>query len=622
MLPVNGNVNAMPRKISCKLDIGNSSITDVKLLNYSTDWSGEISIGQVISACITATIPTPGFNLTGANVSHSMGISVNASPVEWVKIGEFLVEENSVRSKQGYTSFSAYDRLYTNTINTYQSALSYPTSLQAILNEVCSQIGITSASLGVSFTVSEDILSGYTLRDVLGFIAAMVGKNAYLSPNGALELRWFTASGYTADGTRANIPYIGESDCTVNRLICNAEDGTLISGNGGQGIYFTCPLMTQDWLDWLQGQLSGFTYRKAEIDIPFGNFCLQSGDIITVTTTGSSLTVPIMSNSWTYDGGLSSDVTAYGVSDYTGTANNAPTFISSQRVQKILETKRTKKREQQQYTSLQGEIQHAAELITGATGGYIKLEFGGNGKTAQLLVMDEPSIEQSLNVWVFNQNGLGHMGRASTSVPFDWTDVNLALTKEGTIVAERIAGNKISGVAIETFFRASSGTQPHITIKDGVYTIDRANVDSSGDLIGNPETVGKMEFQNKENQSDYDRFAVKVKPGVAFTLGTISQTSNPDNPEFFYFPDMSQAPSGASKWQIYGGDVKILGNNLIVTGQSKGDVLFGDSGSDSLRALKATVDNLVTSVNGIQAAIDDPNKGLDALDRRVTDLGG
>ena len=143
---------------------------------------------------------------------------------------------------------------------------------------------------------------------------------------------------------------------------------------------------------------------------------------------------------------------------------------------------------------------------------------------------------------------------------------------------------------------------------------------SAKDLIGNPETVGKMEFQNKENQSDYDRFAVKVKPGVAFTLGTISQTSNPDNPEFFYFPDMSQAPSGASKWQIYGGDVKILGNNLIVTGQNKGDVLFGDGGSDSLRALKATVDSLVTSVNNINNAINTINGQIADLDRRVTAL--
>lgn len=616
MLNINGNINTLPRKISCKLEINGNSITNVKLLTYASDWSGEITIGQVISSYISATIPTPSFGLTGASVSHSMGLGSDS--VEWVAVGQYTVDRNSVRKKQGYTSFTAYDKLR-DAVNTYHSALTFPATLQAICNEVCSQIGITSTTLPVSFTVSENILDGYTLRDVLGFIAAMCGKNAYLSASGQLELRWFSASGYTADGTRANIPYIGENNCTVNRLICQAADGVLTSGSG-EGIYFTCPLMTQDWLDWLQGQLSGFTYRKAEVNIPCGNFCLQSGDIITVTTTGSNLTVPIMSNSFSYDGGLSSDVVSYGVSDYSGTANNVICSVSESRLQSIISEKRTKKREQQQYVSLQGEIQHAAELITGATGGYIKLEFGGNGKTAQLLVMDEPSIEQALNVWIFNQNGLGHMERASTSDPFDWTDVNLALTREGTVVAERIAGTKISGVTLETFYRASSGSQPHVSIKDGTYTVNRATVDSNGDIIGTPETVGKVEFKNKDPQSptDHDRFSVQVKQGVYFTLGVLET----NNPELFYYPDMSQAPSGASKWQIYGGDVRIVGNNLIVEGQNGGDVFFGLQGNISLKTLKSDFDTVSGIVNDGTIGNSNLKDLIDDLDRRVTALGG
>ena len=47
MIPISGNVNAMPRKVSCKLVIGGNTITDVKLLTYNSDWSGDITIGQV-----------------------------------------------------------------------------------------------------------------------------------------------------------------------------------------------------------------------------------------------------------------------------------------------------------------------------------------------------------------------------------------------------------------------------------------------------------------------------------------------------------------------------------------------------------------------------------------------
>ena len=593
MIPISGNVNAMPRKVSCKLVIGGNTITDVKLLTYNSDWSGDITIGQVVSSYINCTIPTPGFSLTGANVSHSMGIG---SPAEWVAIGQYTVDKNSIRTRQGYTSFSAYDKLH-DTVNTYHSSLTFPTTAQAVCNEVCGIIGITSASLPINFTIAEDILSGYTLRDVLGFIAALCGKNAYLNANNQLELRWFTASGYTADGTRANVPYIGENNCTINRLICQSQDGTLISGSG-EGIYFTCPLMTQEWLDWIQGNLAGFTYRKADVDIPYGNFCLQSGDIITVSTTGSDLTVPIMSNSWTYDGGLSSAVSAYGVSDYSGTANNAERSISSRRVQQVMADKETEKREQQQYTSLQGEIQHASDLITGATGGHIRINFDGTSSTpAEILVMDTDNIATAQNVWVFNQNGIGHFANG-----YGVGTLNLALTMDGHIVAERIAGNKISGVKLETFYKASSGLQSHIMIEDGTYTVNKCTVDSSGDIVGTPTFVGDIAFEPRSGQSDIDTLAIHIASGGAFTIGTKTDT------HFFYYTDSSTAPSGATRFGIFG-DMSVFG-----------DIKFNSGATDSLNALKAAVDNLTTAVTNINGAISTINGQLADLDRRVTAL--
>ena len=238
MLPVTGNVNAQPRKVSCKLVIGGNTITNVKMLTYNTDWTGNITVGNVVSSYISVTLPTPGFSLAGANVTLSMGIG---DPVEWVSIGIFRVDEESIRTKQGYTSFNAYDKLYS-AINTYHTSLTYPDPpagipLQSIYAEVCGQngIGLTSypnLSYNPSFQADSEILEmldGYTLRDVLGFIAAYQGKNAYLSPSGALEFRWFTASGYTADGTRANVPYIGDSlrvSSTVRRRTATAPRST------------------------------------------------------------------------------------------------------------------------------------------------------------------------------------------------------------------------------------------------------------------------------------------------------------------------------------------------------------------------------------------------------------
>lgn len=598
MIPINGNVNAMPRKVSCKLVIGGNTITDVKLLTYSSDWSGDITIGQVVSSYINCTIPTPGFSLTGANVSHSMGIG---SPAEWVAIGQYTVDKNSIRTRQGYTSFSAYDKLH-DTVNTYYSSLTFPTTAQAVCNEVCGIIGITSTSLPINFTIAEDILSGYTLRDVLGFVAAICGTNAYLDASNNLVLKWFSSTSYTAGGTRANIPYVGENDCTVGRIICQGADGTYTYGSG-EGIYFTCPIINADnqqsLLSYIYSCVSGLTYRKADVDIPYGNFCLQSGDIITVSTTGSNLTVPIMANSWTYDGGVMSSVSAYGASDYSGTANNAERSISSRRVQQVMADKETKKREQQQYTSLQGEIQHASDLITGATGGHIRINFDGTSSTpAEILVMDTDNIATARNVWAFNQNGIGHFANG-----YGVGTLNLALTMDGHIVAERIAGYKISGVKLETFYKASSGLQSHIMIEDGTYTVNKATVDSNGDIVGTPTFVGRIVFEPRSGQSDIDTFAIQIAQGGAFSIGM------PNNAEYIYYTDLSTAPSGATKHNFFGGDMSVYG-----------DIKFNSGATDSLNALKSTVDSLSAAVSDLTSAINTINGQIADLDRRVTAL--
>lgn len=561
------SINTMPRKLSCKLDAGNSNvITDVKRLTYATDWTGTIAVGQVVSSYISVTVPTPSFSIAGVNVALSMGIGTT---VTWTKIGDFRIEEESVRKKQGYTSFNAYDKLY-NTINIYHS--SGNKTLQAICNEVCTAIGITSTTLSADLTIDSGLLDGYTLRDVLGFIAAYQGKNAYLSPNGVLEFRWFTSAPYVADGTRANIPYIGENDCTIRRWICQTQEGTLTSGSG-EGLYFTCPFMTQARLDSLAANQQLVAYRKADVDIPFGNYLLQAGDIITVSTTGSNLTVPIMSNSWTYDGGVASSVSSYGASDYTGTANNAEHSLSATRVQRQMAVYRAA-----------SDLKIASEKITGASGGYIRINFGGDGKTAALLIMDTEDISTAQNVWVFNQEGLGHFPNG-----YDPTaQANVALTADGWVAASRISGEMISGVGIENVDNALT-TKPRIKLANGAIDFDETY---DFDDVATVTPVGRIEYIRPDRNTPAT-LALKVIYGNKFFIGDYGQTGT--YPKFVYnsLPDSSQ---GEEMFMfncvdnVNNGRVRILGNLLFGTSSNPD----GLGGMD----LEATIADIYSQING------------------------
>ena len=519
----------MPRKLSCKLELSNSNtITDVKLLTYSSDWTGNITIGQVVSSYINVTVPTPIFALAGLNVTLYMGVTIS-NAVTWTQIGVFRIDEKSIRTRQGYTSFKAFDKLYY-AVNTYHST--GDKSLQAICDEICRDyIGITSATVSPNLTIDSSMLDGYTLRDVLGFIAAYQGKNAYLSPYGVLQFRWFAAASYTAEGTRANVPYIGENNSTVGRLICQTADGVISEGSG-EGIYFTCPFMDRTRLANMVSGLS-LTYRKADVDIPYGNFCLQSGDIITVTTVqNQTLSVPIMNNSWTYDGGLSSTVAAYDVSDYSGTANNAERSVSARRVQSVLAEHKAANR-------VNEAIQEATDTITGATGGIMRINMGANGKPAELLILQYGDISITpQRVFRLNENGLGYSDQGYNG-PYA-----TAITANGLIVTDRFVGNTISGVTLETI-ASGTGSRPKVVIENGVYELKRVATDDT------VHDVGAVKYVPRGDYDELDTVAIQAESGNEIAIGT------PTYDYLTFYTDMSVAPSGAERFNFYGGHIRI-----------------------------------------------------------------
>jgi len=139
-------------------------------------------------------------------------------------------------------------------------------------------------------------------------------------------------------------------------------------------------------------------------------------------------------------------------------------------------------------------------------------------------------------------------------------------------------------------------------IENGTYTVNKCTVDSNGDIVGTPTFVGDLAFEPRSGQSDIDTFAIHVAQGGAFTIGTKTDT------HFFYYTDSSTAPSDATRFGLFG-DVSVFG-----------DVKFNSGATDSLNALKATVDSMLVALVGINAALVGINAALDDLDRRVTAL--
>lgn len=102
---------------------------------------------------------------------------------------------------------------------------------------------------------------------------------------------------------------------------------------------------------------------------------------------------------------------------------------------------------------LQTAIGNATSLITGQSGGYVVLHGDENGQPYELLILDTPSIEDAVNVWRWNVNGLGFSHNGYNG-PYE-----TAITADGQIVADFItAGSLMANIIKAGVIRSQDGS--------------------------------------------------------------------------------------------------------------------------------------------------------------------
>lgn len=89
-------------------------------------------------------------------------------------------------------------------------------------------------------------------------------------------------------------------------------------------------------------------------------------------------------------------------------------------------------------------IQYASDLIRGGYGGYVVMTPGPDGYPQEILIMDTPDVNTAVNVWRFNQGGLGHSSNGYNG-PFS----DIALTQDGRINASMITTGSLNANLIK-----------------------------------------------------------------------------------------------------------------------------------------------------------------------------
>lgn len=127
-------------------------------------------------------------------------------------------------------------------------------------------------------------------------------------------------------------------------------------------------------------------------------------------------------------------------------------------------------------------VEHMTKLITGGLGGYVVLHSSSGGSQPdEILVMDQPKIENAIKVWRWNKGGLGYSSTGYNG-PF-----GLAMTNDGQIVASRITTGTLDASKITVVHLSASsidaGTMSAARIKGGTLALGGTTAGAGGNGV-------------------------------------------------------------------------------------------------------------------------------------------
>lgn len=233
---------------------------------------------------------------------------------------------------------SLYDMLYF-ADREFKCTLTLPASAEAVEQDVCRQLGVQCMGGAVSGDLQEiggadllaangaqlvaasfdfeisTIAAGTTCRQMLGYIAAARGHFGFIDREGVYRTRWYT-SAREITASEADEPTLSENPNVIVGVVCNIDDDTRMTAgetdeSKGRILQLACPYMNRSLLDSLFSRVKNYTWYTAQFRHRLGDPRLDVGDVVTY----SGAAIPVTGLAFSYDGGLSADITAAGLND-------------------------------------------------------------------------------------------------------------------------------------------------------------------------------------------------------------------------------------------------------------------------------------------------------------------
>lgn len=371
-------ISGSGRTFYARLNGISEGIQEIVQTNFSTPDS-YFYVGGATASKIEVSMFTKSQEFVkGTEVKLEIGAIADGT-IEWIPMGYFTIKEQ--KKDRNLLTFTAYDRLESKLAKAYKSKITkYPAESKEFLTDISKQTGVEFDTSKLSdnliidkiLTVNDqsgektykEPFDGFTMQQVVGYIAQLHGTFAICDRNGKVTFRWYkaltndypgkigdTAGSYLEDQNLSfiynTIEFLKESHtyliktnryfddllqsetmCQISGISCDTENNHYESGTN-INTNLSNPVMTQEWLDKILEKIKDTRYYPVSFSF-MGDPRLDVGDVVTIVDAKNNLIdVPVMQHTITFDGGLLSEVASYGFEEKEV---KSPSEIALQRV--------------------------------------------------------------------------------------------------------------------------------------------------------------------------------------------------------------------------------------------------------------------------------------------------
>ena len=237
---------------------------------------------------------------------------------QWVKMGEYFINDIEIDRNRNTTTLDLMDGMF-KLNREHVTDLTYPAEIRQVIKEICLKTGIELANENMDITSMNYAIEKMpkekkmTFRDVLSLATQMLGMSCFFNREGKLEIKELTDSGITISADSYFMHGLTKSEVQyqIAGITCKKDKEALTVGmRTGRSLELDNLFMSQSILDNLYHKIKDIRYYPFNLNYQ-GHLLLDVGQWVTVkTNTGETFKSPILSQSFTFKGGLRGRISA------------------------------------------------------------------------------------------------------------------------------------------------------------------------------------------------------------------------------------------------------------------------------------------------------------------------